>query len=291
MRSCKSAPSGVAERRDVDVGIVYTHERGLISRLLSSLADSGHGVRMRLILVDNHSSDGVEPWTGCLPETLVLRNDRRLGYAPNLNRILQASSARYTLLLNTDMFFDPRQQCVARMVRFMDGQPDCGIAGCGVYREDASYAYPARRFQTLGVVLARRFGLGGLMRRTLDHYLYRELPPEATWECDWLSGCFLMIRREAFRDVGFFDEAFLKYFEDVDICYRMARSGWRVMYHGAPRCYHLERRASKRLWSADAALHLRSYLRWYWKWGFSYRADLPHPDRPVSLPQERRKAA
>ncbi len=83
-----------------------------------------------------------------------------------------------------------------------------------------------------------------------------------------------MIRRTAFEDVGFFDESFRKYFEDVDMCYRMARSGWQVMYHGATACCHLERRASRRLPSRDAWEHLRSYVRWHWKWGFSYAGDL-----------------
>ena len=71
--------------------------------------------------------------------------------------------------------------------------------------------------------------------------------PEETWECDWLSGCFLMVRREAIEEVGRFDEGYRKYFEDVDICLRMARAGWQVMYHGATSCYHLESRSSKRL--------------------------------------------
>lgn len=277
MRSSESALRLFPAGFDVDIGVVYTYERNLMPRLLSTLRASGEGVRMRLILVDNQSADGVAPWTREFPETQVVKNSRRLLYPANLNRILQASSARYTLLLNTDMFFDPPAQCVARMVRFMDAHPDCGIAGCALYHEDGVFAYPARRFQTPRVVLARRLGLGRLMAPTLDDYLYRSFDPGQTWECDWLSGCFLMVRREAFEDVGFFDEGFVKYFEDVDMCYRMARSGWRVMYHGGTYGYHLERRDSKRLLSIDAARHLRAYLRWHWKWGFSFARDLPEP--------------
>jgi hypothetical protein len=276
---------------DVDVGLVYTHERDLMARLLPTLAASGQGVRMRLILVDNCSADGAGQWHGHFRDTLVLRNSASLGYAPNLNRVLRASSARHVLLLNTDMYFDPRQQCVGRMVRFMDEHPRCGISSCGIYHEDATFAYPARRFQTPGVILARRLGLGRLLGGTLDRYLYRDVPVGGTWPCDWLSGCFLMIRREAMEDVGYFDAGFVKYFEDVDLCYRMARSGWQVMYHGATHCYHLERRASKRLWSTDALCHLRSYLRWHWKWGLSLRGDLPRPQPPFTDSRCLRRAA
>jgi GT2 family glycosyltransferase len=270
------------DRPDVDVGVVYTGERDLMPRLLSTLAASGRGVCMRLVLVDNSAPDGAEPWQRSIADTVVVHNAQRLGYAANLNRILAVSTARYVLALNTDVYFDPRQQCVARMVQFMDQEPECGISSCGVYHADAAYAYPARRFQSPAVILARRLGFGKLLPGALDRYLYRDMPAGGTWECQWLSGCFLMIRRKAFEDVGYFDEGFTKYFEDVDICYRMARSGWRVMHHGATRCYHLEQRTSRRLWSADAMHHLGSYFRWHWKWGLSYRRDLPRPGRTAA---------
>ena len=133
------------------------------------------------------------------------------------------------------------------MVDFMEGQPRCGIAGCRLYHADGSDAYAARRFPTLPLVLARRCGLGRWLRPTVDRHFYAEHAPQETWECEWLSGCFLMVRREAIEEVGRFDQRYRKYCEDVDICLRMARAGWRVMYHGATSCYHLESRSSKRL--------------------------------------------
>jgi len=258
---------------DLDIGVIYTHEQELMPRLLTTMSASGEGLRMRLILVDNASADGVEPWCGYLPETQVVRNTRRLGYAVNLNRILDASTAKYVLLMNTDMYFDPREQCLARMAAFMDSQPRCGMAGCRLYHADGSDAYAARRFQTLPLVLARRCGLGWLLRRAVDHHFYAEHTPDETWPCDWLSGCFLMIRREAIEQVGHFDEGYGKYFEDVDMGLRMARVGWQVMYHGAASCCHLESRASKKLFSADAWLHLRAYLRWLRKGRLHPAAD------------------
>jgi N-acetylglucosaminyl-diphospho-decaprenol L-rhamnosyltransferase len=247
---------------DLDIGVVYTGERELMPRLLTSMAASGDGLRMRLILVDNASPDGVEAWLPHFPETMVLRNDRRLGYAANLNRVLDASTARYVLLMNTDMYFEPREQCLGRMVAFMDSQPRCGVAGCRLFHADGVDAHAARRFQTLPLILARRCGLGRLLRGTVDSYFYAEHQPDDTWACDWLSGCFLMVRREAIASVGHFDEGYGKYFEDVDFCLRMSQAGWQVMYHGAASCVHLEQRASRNPFSADAWIHLRSYFRW-----------------------------
>ncbi len=84
--------------------------------------------------------------------------------------------------------------------------------------------------------------------------------------------------------MGYFDECFVKYFEDVDMCLRMARSGWQVMHYGGAACYHLEGRGSRNPASLDAWLHLRSYLRWRRKWARSAEVL-------AALPQKRRRAA
>ena len=265
---------------DLDVGIIYTHEQVWMGPLLSTLKASVGDLAIRLLLVDNNSVSGVQPWSGVIPETVVLRNTSCLPYAANLNRIVAASSARYVLLMNTDMFFDPRQQCPARMVEFMDDHSECGIAGCRLYHPDGSEAMAARRFQRLSTIIARRLGLGRLMRRTLDRYFYRDHAPDDSFVCEWLSGCFLMVRREALQQVGFFDESFGKYFEDVDMCLRMAQAGWKVMYHGKTCCYHVEQRASRHPFCMDGWRHLRAYLTWLNKWG-------PRAGRTANLPRRR----
>lgn len=256
---------------DLDIGVIYTYERHFMPRLLDTLARSGEGLSLRLLLVDNASRDeqAMREWRASFPKVHVVENAVRLGYAPNLNRILEASTARYVLLMNTDMYFDPYQQCLAKMARFMDDHPDCGLSICRIYHPDGSYGWPARRFQTLRTIAARRLRVGKLMQAEVDRYLYKDESPFDSFECDWVSGCFLFARREAVRDVGGFDTGFVKYFEDVDFCLRMARAGWKVMFHGGTYCYHCEQRASRKLLTRDAWRHMRSYLRWLAKWGFS----------------------
>ena len=258
-----------AAKADLDMGVIYTYEDRLLTTLLETLAASGDDISTRLILVDNASDDGVARWRNHFEQTTVVRNEQRLGYGPNLNRILDFSTARYTLLLNTDMRFDPQEQCLTKLVRFMDARPECGVSGCRLYHDDGSFAFPARRFQTLRMIAARRLGrFGKAWQAEADRMLYRDRDPKDVFECDWLSGCLLMVRREATQQVGGFDERFAKYFEDVDFCARMSAAGWRVMYNGETYGYHLEQRGSKRLFSKDAWLHMKSYVAWLRKWGF-----------------------
>ncbi|MDA7977472.1 MAG: glycosyltransferase [Pirellulales bacterium] len=275
---------------DVDLGVIYTHEDNFMPPLLSTLAASGDQVRMRLLLVDNHSDAGAEKWRSHFPHVEILRNDRRMTYAENLNKILDASGARYVLLLNTDMFFEPEEQTIARMVEFMDSHPRCGLAGCRLYHPDGSYGYPARRFQTLRTIAARRLGLGKLLSATLRDHFYGEHEHSDAFACDWVSGCLLFVRRDAANDVGLLDESYRKYFEDVDYCLRMQQRGWQVMFNGKTYAWHWEQRASRRLWSADAWWHVRAYLRFLRKWGFSPSAVAQaglKDNRPDVTPQRK----
>jgi len=284
---------------DVDLGVIYTYEDHFMPRLLETLAASSEGVRSRLILVDNASERGAEVWRPHFPEVMILKNTSRLGYAENLNRVLAASTARYALLLNTDMYFEPQEQCLTRMVRFMDRHPECGLSVCRIYHPDGAYAYPARRLQTWRTVAARRLGLARLFPGELDRYLYRPEGTHGQYECEWVSGCFMMVRRETALAIGGLDTGFRKYFEDVDYCLRVAAAGWEVMFNGDTSVIHCEQRASKNLFSRDAWLHLQSNLRFIKKWGFKplktvtrQRAQAPSRVTPtMATTPETRKAA
>lgn len=268
---------------DLDVGVIYTGERHWLLPLLESAAGSADGIVPRLVLVDNASGEDLSDFLGFFPETRVVTNVSRLTYAENLNRIIEHSDAPLLLALNTDMSFDPPSQCLSHMVQFMHENPNCGVAGCQVRHPDGSNAFAARRFQSLRIIAARRLGLSRMFGRDLDSYLYNEFDHSESFACEWLSGCFLMLRRAALLETGPFDTDFRKYKEDVDLCLRMAIAGWRVMFCGDTFVYHHEQRASRHIFSRDALIHARSYLHWLRKWGFDPRQHISvdHPETPT----------
>jgi len=251
---------------DLDVGLIYTYEDAWMMPIVRSLARSGPGLRMRLLLVDNASERGVEPWMHEFSESVAIRNDRRLGYAANLNRILERSAARHVLLLNTDMFFDPREACLTKMVRFMDRNPNCGLSSCRLYRYDNSYAYGPRRYPSVRGAIGRRFESLGLFHQHVEDAHYRDHDPHSSFACDWFTGCLFMARSTAVEKVGLLDEGFKKYYEDVDWCGRFNDAGFDVVHNGGTYCFHAEQRASKKIFSVDGRKHLKSFARWLWKW-------------------------
>ena len=129
-------------------------------------------------------------------------------------------------------------------------------------------AFAARRFQTLPIILARRFGLGRLMPSVVDRYLYRDRDPRRPSSAIGFPAASSCCGARRWRTSAPSTKRFGKYFEDVDMCLRMRLAGWRVMYHGGAYCCHLEQRASASCFSLDAWRHLRAYVRWLRKWGY-----------------------
>lgn len=261
-----SKPAGPSAELDLDIGVIYTNDDHHLTPLVETMSASGDGLAMRLILVDNVSSSGVDRWLGAFDRTTVIKNTERLGYAANLNRILAASAARYVLLMNTDMYFEPEAQTLSKMTQFMDRNPKCGLSVCHVLHPDGTEGYAARRFPTWRAIVSRRLSRAHMFPHALHEHLYLDRKPTECFACDWVSGCFMMIRTDALADVGQFDLGFVKYFEDVDFSLRMALAGWQVLYNGETHCFHHEQRGSTRLISKDAWRHCRSYARWLRKW-------------------------
>lgn len=259
----------------LDIGVIYTDDDEHMQNLLFSLRASRPQFRFRLLLVDNHSRQGVDRYREFIEPTEVLTNPARKTYAENLNRILAASTAEYVLLLNTDIEFDVENRCLDQMVEFMNKHPDCGMSGCRVYLPGGDYGYAPRRLQTPITFMTRRLGMSGFFPNEQARYLYTDRNRHSSFPCEWLSGCFLLVRRTAYEEIGGFDERFRKYYEDVDYAIRMQRAGWKVMFHGEALYYHHEQRASRQLFSRDGWLHIRSWLYWHRKWGWKPSLLLP----------------
>ena len=145
---------------------------------------------------------------------------------------MKQSTAPYIVLLNPDThvthgFFE----CV---LRYMEENPDVGIIGPKVLNRDGSVQGSARSFPTLltaffgrNSLLTGWFPNSRLARQSIPTNISDGVAPMAV---DWISGACMVVRKKAIDDVGFMDERFFMYWEDVDWCKRMWHSGWKVVY-------------------------------------------------------------
>jgi GT2 family glycosyltransferase len=200
------------------------------------------------LLVDNASTDGTaEAVRARFPQVRVIASQENLGFARANNLALRQAQGRYILLLNPDT--EVAAGTVAAMLAVLTARPEVGLVGCrlilpdGRLQLDAAREFPSLLNAVLLVSgLARRFPrhrfFGRMYRGDWDHLDARDVP------C--LVGACLMARRSVLEQVGLhLDETLPLYFEDVELCYRVGRAGYRLHYLGTHTVTHFQGESSR----------------------------------------------
>lgn len=182
----------------------------------------------RLLVVDNGSTDNsVEVIRHAFPEVELIAGERNLGFAGGVNvgiRRALAEGAQYVLLVNNDAIADPSM---------LDELLACAQAdGAGVLAPAIYYVEPPDRLWFAGG------RVNPLLLESLGPRGRIEPLPDAPTERDFLAGCALLVRREVFEAAGLFDERFFMYYEDLDFCLRVRRSGYRLLVVPRARLWH-----------------------------------------------------
>lgn len=249
------------------VGIVIVNYRSgeALERSLRSIEEAAREVKSEIVVVDNDP-----PSARGHPASLKARYlpmPRNVGFGEGANRGGAEIASEYLLIANPDLELHP--DCLARLVEYMDRHPDVGVVGPKLLNPDGTLQFSCRSFYTLPIILLRRTPLGRLFPNhpLLRRHLMSDWDHGETREVDWLLGACLLIRRKALEGEVPFDPRFFLYFEDVDLCLRMWRSGWKVVYHPDAVAVHLHRQESRRrLFSRANWEHLKSWLKFCWKY-------------------------
>jgi N-acetylglucosaminyl-diphospho-decaprenol L-rhamnosyltransferase len=191
-----------------------------------------------LIVVDNASGDGCGARLAAAdPSVVFLAMERNRGYGAAANAGVAASAAALVLVCNPDLVLDPG--AVAALAGAFAADPGVAAVGPRIERPDGTRYPSARSFPSIVDAVGHGFiGLVTTSNRFSRRYLRTDADEAGT--VDWVSGACLAVRRSAFDAVGGFDEAFFMFMEDVDLCWRLTRAGWRVAYEPAARVTHVE---------------------------------------------------
>ncbi|MET0381973.1 MAG: glycosyltransferase family 2 protein [Burkholderiaceae bacterium] len=189
-----------------------------------------------VIVVDNASRDGsAEHLAEHAPEVTLIRSAQNVGFGRANNLALPAVRTPYLLLLNTDAFVPP--QSLRLTLDYMAANPDCGILGVRLVGRDGALQPSCRYFPTAWNLFLTRTGLSKWLPGRLvddmdwDHRTVRD--------CDWVPGCFYLVRSEVVGQVGLFDPRFFMYYEEVDHCLAAKRAGWRVAFYPHTEVVHI----------------------------------------------------
>jgi GT2 family glycosyltransferase len=248
---------------DLSIVIVNWNTIGLLRDCLRSIYATTRGLDFEVIVVDNASHDGsVEMARAEFPQAILIANAENLGFAAANNQGLAIARGRYALLLNSDTVV--LDSALQRTVAFADAHPEAGVVGCRTLNPDGSLQNTCFMFPSL---------LNWLLFAT---YLYRVFPrsrffgrEQMTWwarddvrEVEVVTGCFMLVRREAIEAVGVMDPGFFMYAEETDWCYRFRRAGWKCLFTPDAEIIHIGGASAPKLSARRARIANASFMRY-----------------------------
>lgn len=254
--------SSVAPQLRVVV-VTYSPGRALESFLAS--LERATTEPYEVVLADNGSTDGTPEAAAASGRARLIRTGGNLGYGGAANVGAATATAPWLLVANPDLTFAPGalDALFATAARW----PGAGALGPAILTPDGALYPSARAIPSLGRGIGHALCGWWWPTNPWTAAYRRERGRPVEGPCGWLSGSCLLVRREAFRAVDGFDPGYFMYFEDLDLCERLGRAGWRCVYaptavvthHGG----HATRREPARMQRAHHASAYRYLARRY----------------------------
>jgi hypothetical protein len=185
---------------------------------------------MRVVVVDNASTDGSPDLARDWPLVELIETGSNLGFGKAANIGLRMTAGEFVLLLNPDTVVWPG--ALAACVNALRARPDAGVLGCKLLKNDGTLDHACKRdLPTLSSALAYFFRLARIRRfGGSETYTADRLGDDEEGNVGAVNGAFMLVRRSAMEQVGYFDERYWMYGEDLDWCLRFSQRGWRVVY-------------------------------------------------------------
>lgn len=210
----------------LSVLITSWNTRSLLADVLASIQEFPAGVPTEVIVVDNGSTDGsAEMVRTEYPEVHLIENSQNRGFAGGNNQALGASSGRAVLLLGSDTRVT--EGSLRTMLEYLESHPGVGAVSPRLLYPDGRPQYSCRRFPRLRDAVATYLSLEVLV----PQYTMRDFDFDTIQEVEQPAASCMMIRREVIDAVGFFDERYSILYNDVELCQRIHRRGWSIVYH------------------------------------------------------------
>ena len=220
--------------------IVNWNVRDLLRKCLASI-----GTQMLLgsdeyetIVIDNASTDGsVEMLRGEFPGIAVIESKVNLGFGAGCNKALHLAKGEFVLLLNPDT--ELIDHAVDGMLEIMRERRRAAIVAARLVNAELTFqSASGGALPTLANVAWNYLFLRYFLPRSLaPSPLFLDGDSRELMRIEWVSGAAMLLRREAIGE-RIFDESFFMFGEDLDLCDRMGRAGWEVLYSGRHSVLH-----------------------------------------------------
>ena len=227
----------------VSYNVTYFLEQALLSVRKAAITQA-----TEVFVVDNCSSDdSVRMVREKFPEVHLIVNTENVGFSKANNQAIEVCSGEYILLLNPDTVVAENTFKVC--TDFMDNHCDAGALGVKTIDGAGKFLPESKRgFPTPWVAFCKAFGLSALFPRSeiFNKYYLGHLSPEKSHEIDILVGSFLWLRKSVTDKIGGLDNSFFMYGEDIDLSYRIIKSGFKNYYLADTTIIHYKGESTKK---------------------------------------------
>lgn len=236
----------------LSVIIVNYNTYSLTKQTIYSVIKRNHNFDYEIILVDNASTDGsIEQLQNTFKELILNKrlnihiNSSNLGFAKANNIGMRLAKGQYILLLNSDT--EIKDDCLEKCLRKISEDITIGALGCKVMLADNKLDHACKRgFPTPKASLYYFLKLHKRDPLKYGEYNASYLNEDEVGEVDSLTGAFMLMPKDIVNKIGGLDEEFFMYGEDIDLCYRIKESGYKVLYYPKAKIIHYKGGSSKK---------------------------------------------
>ena len=231
---------------DLSIIIVNYKTFNLTKNAINSIINQKHNFSYEIIVIDNASfDDSLEKLKEYFNKKVhFIANSENKGFASANNEGFKIAKGKYILTLNSDTII--KENTLNNVFEYMETNKNVGVSGCKILLSNGdldkaskrSFPNPANSFYKLFHIPNKN--------KKINNYNLDNLDDNGVYDIDCLSGAFMFIRKEALLDSGFFDEKFFMYGEDIDLCYRIKKSNWKIVYYGKSEIIHFKGSSSKK---------------------------------------------
>lgn len=225
---------------DISIIFVSYNTAEMTIKAINLVRHSVTNLSTEIFVIDNASKDdSVARLRQEFDDIKLVVNDKNVGFGRANNQVLPEVEGDYVLLINTDAFIEP--DTIQKTYDFMQENPDTGILGVRLIGRDGLLQPSCRYFNTPWNIFLLRTGLK----------LKTQMVDDLSWDhasvrhCDWVPGCYYLVRKTVIDQVGLFDPKFFLYYEEVDHCYAAKKMGWQVTYFPHTSVVHIGGESAK----------------------------------------------
>lgn len=234
---------------DISIVIVNYNVKDHLDACVASIYKSNGGkYKLEIFIVDNNSIDGSSLLIkNKYPEVNFIANEKNLGFSKANNIALRKVTGKYVLILNPDTILE--EGTFEKLISFCENNKDAGAVGSKLIQANGKLDLACKRsFPSLGVALPKILGLSKIFPKSkiFGKYNLTYLDENETYEVDAICGAFMFIPRVVLDKAGLFDEDYFMYGEDLDLCFRIKKSGYKIFYYPEVKTVHLKGESTKK---------------------------------------------